>query len=66
MRVGVDVVRCEGHGRCEAVFPDFFTLDDDGYSSIGDDKPAPPNLIEDVRLGVESCPVQALRATSDT
>lgn len=58
--VSVDNAVCGGHGQCEAVAPDVFTVDDDGYSNIGTAKPVPPEFEEDARIGVESCPVQAL------
>ncbi|WP_041318939.1 ferredoxin [Mycolicibacter sinensis] len=63
MKVSVNGGRCEGHGMCEATAPDFFTLDEDGYSSIGSDKVVPPGRERAVRLGVESCPVAALTVT---
>jgi len=50
---------------CEANAPEFFSLDDRGYSSIGSDKPAPPAQQERVRMGVESCPVAALSISDD-
>jgi ferredoxin len=63
MKVSIDNTRCEAHGMCEATVPEFFTLDDDGYSSIGTDKPVPPGQEDRVRMGVDSCPVAALTAT---
>jgi len=50
---------------CEATAPEFFTLDDEGYSSIGKDKPVPPGQEDRVRVGVESCPVAALSINDD-
>ncbi|MGH3966733.1 MAG: ferredoxin, partial [Mycobacterium sp.] len=49
MKVSVDPSHCEAHGMCEATVPEFFTLDDLGYSSIGTDKPAPPGQEDRVR-----------------
>ena len=65
MKVSVDSSRCEGHGMCEAADPEFFSLDDGGYSSIGNDKPVPPGQEGRVRMGVESCPVAALSIRDD-
>ncbi len=65
MKVSVDNSRCEAHGMCEATVPEFFTLDDGGYSSIGKDKPVTPGQEDRVRLGVESCPVAALSISDD-
>jgi ferredoxin len=60
MKVSVDSSRCEAHGMCEATTPEFFTVDDDGYSSIGTDKAVPAGQENRVRMGAESCPVAAL------
>ena len=65
MKVSVDPSRCEAHGMCEATAPEFFTLDDEGYSSIGKDKPVPVGHEDRVRMGVESCPVAALSNSDD-
>ena len=65
MKVSVDSSRCEAHGMCEATVPEFFTLDDEGYSSIGKDRPVPPGQEDRVRMGVESCPVAALSISDD-
>jgi ferredoxin len=56
----VDMSRCEAHGRCNAVAPEFFALDDDGLSALGNDKPVPPSLADAARAGVDSCPMGAL------
>ncbi len=66
MKVSVDSSRCQGHGMCEEVAGDFFTLDQSGYCSIGIDKPVPPGRADDVRRGVESCPEQALSFREDS
>ena len=50
---------------CEAAAPGFFTLDDDGYSSIGIDKPVPSGEEETVRIGAQSCPVAAFTIRDD-
>ncbi|WP_081792651.1 ferredoxin [Rhodococcus wratislaviensis] len=59
--VGVDSRRCSGHARCNVVSPEIFTLDDEGYSDIGERRPIPTDLREIARRGVASCPEQALR-----
>ncbi|MGI8677947.1 MAG: ferredoxin [Jatrophihabitans sp.] len=58
--MSVDNGRCEAHGQCEAVAPDFFTLDDDGYSNIGHGKQVPAGLEADAGQGVAACPMAAL------
>jgi ferredoxin len=65
MKVSADRGRCEAHGMCEATTPEFFTVDDEGYTDIGLDKPVPDDLEDAVRVGVESCPVAALSITDD-
>ena len=65
VKVSVDNGRCEAHGMCEAAAPGFFTLDDDGYSSIGIDKPVPSGEEETVRIGAQSCPVAAFTIRDD-
>lgn len=65
MKISVDFERCEAHGMCEASVPEFFTVDDGGFSSIGADKPVPPGQDDRVRMGAESCPVAALLVSDD-
>ena len=60
MQVSVDNDICEGHGQCNAVDAAIFTLDDDGYSNIGSDKPVDPSEEPRARRGVNRCPVRAL------
>lgn len=60
MRVSVDNSRCEAQGQCEAVAPDLFTLDEDGYSNIGQGKEVPAGMEADAREGVTACPMAAL------
>jgi ferredoxin len=60
MRVSVDGARCSGHARCHAVAPEFFTIDEAGYSDIGVSKAVPADLEEQARRGVLSCPERAM------
>jgi ferredoxin len=59
MKIVVDRSRCEGHGMCESLVPDVFRLDDDGVSMLLRDTLLDGEL-DEVRLAVDSCPVQAL------
>lgn len=61
MRVSVDNDICDARGRCNIVDPELFTLDDEGYSDIGQDKQVPAGKEDVAEQGVEACPVQALR-----
>ncbi|MGV0037097.1 ferredoxin [Mycobacterium colombiense] len=62
MRIEVDRDRCEGHGMCEVVAPEYFALDDDGDLTV---------LVEEVAEGDQdqvsdaalACPVAALKLT---
>jgi ferredoxin len=65
VKVSVDPSRCEAHGMCEATVPEYFSLDEEGYSSIGVDKPVPPGQEDSIGMGVESCPVAALSISDD-
>jgi len=60
MRIDVDRNRCEGHGMCEVVAPEFFSLDDDGSLTVHSDGVAPTDesLVQDAVL---ACPVAALK-----
>jgi ferredoxin len=62
MRVRADNQVCEAHGQCTVVDEELFPVDEDGYSLLGGDGAEVPPGKEDVaRLGVDSCPVQALK-----
>lgn len=65
MRVSVDNERCTGHARCWAIAPEILTIDDDGYSDIGEGREVPAGMEEKARLGVASCPERALRIDDD-
>jgi ferredoxin len=60
LKVSVDASLCQGHARCWHLAPEFFTLDDEGYSNIGENKPVPPGSDKIVRQGVAACPERAL------
>ena len=61
MKVGVDNQVCQAYGQCAVINEDFFTLDEEGYSSIGEGKTVPEGEAEDARIAVSSCPVAALK-----
>ena len=61
MRIGVDREVCEGHGQCSVVDMDLFPLDEDGFSAVGSAADVPEGEEETARLGVQACPVRALR-----
>lgn len=65
MKVSVDNDICEAHGQCYTVDEELFTLDEEGYSDIGQGKLVPVGKEENAKLGVDACPVQALWIDED-
>lgn len=57
-RLDVDWTRCQGHGLCAHLLPEFVDLDDFGYPSF---RPVPGWLHKEARRAVEMCPALALR-----
>lgn len=62
MKVEVDPKICEGHGQCNAVAPEVYDLDDDGYSVVLVSEPG-ADLEGPARGGAAACPVQAITVT---
>lgn len=62
MRVEVDPNLCMGHAQCNAVAPDVYDLDDDGYCVIHKNEVA-SELVEQARDGAAACPEQAITVT---
>jgi ferredoxin len=56
----IDRIRCDGHGLCAELLPEFVVLDDWGYPIIKSG-PVPAGLVEHARRAVDACPVLALR-----
>lgn len=64
MKIRIEKPACVGNARCEAVAPDLYPLDDDGYISIeGFDVPAGKEK-EAVR-GARSCPERIIVVEED-
>jgi ferredoxin len=61
VRIGVDRGICDAHGQCSVVDMDLFPLDEDGFSAVGPARDVPAGEEDVARLGVEACPLQALR-----
>jgi ferredoxin len=61
MKLSVDRTVCEGHGQCHMAEPELFPLDDTGHSDVGHGREVPDGKEGVARIGVESCPVAALR-----
>ena len=58
MRVWVDEGECIGSGLCEDACPQVFELED-GVSRVLVE-PVPPDLEDDARVAIETCPVSAI------
>ena len=66
MKAKIDGELCTGHGRCCAVAPDFYRLDDNGYNADrGKTIEVPAALQAAARLGAARCPERAIRIIED-
>jgi ferredoxin len=66
MKAKIDGALCTGHGRCCAVAPDFYRLDDNGYNADrGKTMDVPAALQAAARLGAARCPERAIRIIED-
>lgn len=61
MRVRANNQVCEAHGQCAMVDEELFTIDDDGYSTLGGGVDVPAGKEQVAKQGVDACPVQALK-----
>jgi ferredoxin len=55
----VDNSKCQGHARCNAMAPEVFELDDEGFIATPSGE-VPAGLEDKAKIGVASCPEQAL------
>jgi ferredoxin len=60
VRLGVDLIACDGRGLCAEALPELITLDDWGFPIL-DDRAVPPRLLADARETASACPKLALR-----
>lgn len=66
MKAKIDENLCSGHGRCNAVAPDVYELDDDGYNGLrGKIFDVGPEDVDAAQLGAKSCPELAITLTDD-
>ena len=59
MKIIVDTAACSGHGRCAALAPSVYTLDDTGYNSMNETEVAPGHEAA-ARIGANNCPERAI------
>ena len=60
MKVQIDPVRCQGHGRCYDLAPGLFGADDEGYGKVLGDGSVAPDAEHDARLAALNCPERAI------
>lgn len=58
--VRVDAEKCQGHGRCKALAPALFRLDDFGNSHVVGDGAVPESEVEKAYLAKSNCPEFAI------
>lgn len=58
MKLRVDAEKCQGHGRCYAIAPELFDVDEMGAATA---KPeVPDGLEEKAKLAMANCPEEAI------
>ena len=62
MRIIVDRDLCTGHGRCAAVAPTVYSLDDTGFCAITE-ADVDPEHEPAARSGANNCPERAITVT---
>lgn len=60
IRVSIDETTCSGHGRCYAIAPDLFNIDDDGRG-VAPGEPISTSALGAAQLAVDNCPEEAIR-----
>ena len=65
MKIRVDPDKCQGHGRCYALVPELFDVDDYGASSVRGDGTVPPELEEKAQLAIDNCPEYAIEVVEE-
>jgi ferredoxin len=58
-RLRVNPIACEAHGMCAELLPERIRLDEWGYPVV-DERPLPPDLVENARRAAQACPTFAL------
>jgi ferredoxin len=63
MKIILDQDKCTGHARCNAIAPDLYELDDNGYCAITELQ-VPPDREADAQAGAGECPERAITITA--
>ena len=64
MRIRVNPIKCEAHGICAELFPEWISLDEWGYPIINPE-PVPRALEAHARRAADLCPTLALLLEKD-
>jgi ferredoxin len=65
VKIRIDFDRCSGHGRCYDVAPSLFDDDERGYGQVKGDGTVTPELEDEARAAVLSCPERAVEIIED-
>jgi ferredoxin len=63
-RVRVNKDECIGCGACQAIAPNVFSLNDEGFAEVIKDK-IPEELTADVMDALENCPTNAIEEVNE-
>ena len=60
VKISVDQSKCMGHARCNAMAPEVYQLDENGYVDIPDGTVVPEQLRDAAYDGASACPERAI------
>jgi ferredoxin len=60
VRISIDPLKCEGHGRCWETAPDLVEDDEDGRGVVRGEGLVPPDFEGQARAAVSACPERAV------
>jgi ferredoxin len=64
MKIGIDVDRCAGHGRCYDLAPELLYSDDEGHATWATDGIVTTEHRAQATAAVRNCPERALSLES--
>jgi ferredoxin len=65
VKVSIDALRCQGHGRCFSLAPSLFDADDLGNGFVIGDGSLDASSLELARLAELNCPEHAISIEGD-
>lgn len=63
VRIAIDPVRCQGHGRCWETAPELVEDDEDGRGVVRGDGVVAPGREDQARAALNACPERAVLVT---